>query len=224
MNIKYSKKKEELRKDPVMDSIEKARVFMVNHGNKLIIGLIVVVLALAGLQIFSYLQKKKMIEVQEDFGRGMLLFSKQDEANAIEAFNGVVEEHGNTAHAAYSAYMIGHMHLFKENYQEATEYFNKALQNKQNKSFVKGEALVGLATCAEAKGELQESLDFFEKALSEKTIEYRYPAIHWKMALLYKKLGNKEKVEYYCNELISDTLALDYRKKAEGLLATSELL
>jgi hypothetical protein len=44
------------------------------------------------------------------------------------------------------------------------------------------------------------------------------------MALLYKKLGSNDKVEFYCNELISDTLALDYRKKAESLLAVTQLL
>ena len=129
MNIKYSKKKEELRRDPVLETIEKARRFIISQSNKLTTGLVVIVLLLAGFQISSYLQRKKLAEVQDDFGRAMLLYSAQDETNAIDAFTRVVEDYGNTPHAAYSAYMVGHMYLYQAKYDNAIDYFQRFVEN-----------------------------------------------------------------------------------------------
>ncbi len=220
MNIKYSKKKEELRKDPVLESIEKSRIFIKEKGNRIITSIVIIVIIFIGFQIVTYVKETSLSKAQDDFGRAMIVYTEGDVTKAIEAFNLVIENHKKTPHAAYSAYMIGYISLLKENYDGAIDYFEKVLSNKKDIGFIQGQSLEGLATCYEAKGDLNKSLHYFEKAINNKTVAYRYPTIKWKMALINKKLGNDDKVFHYCNEIISDTLAMDLKKKAENLLAT----
>ena len=220
MNIKYSKKKEELRKDPVLESLEKARVFIKENGNRIVTAIVIAVLIFAGFQIFTYVRKMSIAKAQDSFGRGMILYANGEMDKAVEAFNLVLENHGRTSHAAYGAYMIGYIYLLQENYDNAISYFEKTLANKKNIGFIRGQSLESLATCYEAKGDLNKALDYFEKAMEDKTVAYRYPAIKWKMVLINKKLGNNDIVARYCNDLISDTLAVNFKRKAENLLAT----
>ena len=220
MNIKYSKKKEELRKDPVLESIEKARVFIKENGNRIVTGIVIVVLLFVGFQIFTYVKSTSEAKAQDSFGRAMILYSDGEMDKAVEAFNLVLENHGNSSHAAYSAFMIGHIFLLQENYDNAINYFEKALSNKKNIGFIRGQSLESLATCYEVKGDLNTALEYFERAMEDNTVAYRYPAIKWKMVLINKKLGNNDKVVTYCSDLISDTLAVNFKRKAENLLAT----
>lgn len=219
MNIKYSKKKEELRKDPVLESIVKSKDFITENSNTLVTGFVVLVLIFGGFKIFSYVQKTNLLKAQNDFGKAMLLYTGQEYTKAMDAFKQVVEDHQNTSQATYSAFMAGHIYFAEGKYDEAIQYFEEASANKKNIGFICGESLEALGNSYESKGELEKSLEYFEKALNDKTIGYRIPAIRWKMALINKKLGNNDKTELFCKELVSDTLALEYRKKAENLLA-----
>ncbi len=220
MNIKYSKKKEELRKDPVMESLVKAKDYITENSDKLITVLVIIILLFGGFQIFSYVRKSSRLKAQNDFGRAMLLYTDQELSRAQEAFEEVIENHRNTSQAAYSSFMIGHIYFAGEKYDDAIEYFEKVYANKKCTGFIRGESFEALAMCYEAQGDLERALEYFEKALNDETIVYRYPAVRWKMALINKKLGNSDKVVFLCNELVSDTLALDYKKIAENLLAT----
>ncbi len=223
MNIKYSKKKEELRKDPVLEFIEKAQVFVTKHSNIIISGFAAILLLFAGFHIYSRVIKSKKLKAQEDFGRATLLYASNETAKAIDGFTRVIENHKNSSHAAYSAYIIGHMYLAQEKYDGAIYWFEKVASHRKKIGFIRGESLEALATCYEAKGDYKQALQYFDKAIHNKQLVYRYPAIRWKMALLNKKIGDMDKVEYYCNELISDTLALKYKMDAENLLAVLHL-
>ncbi len=219
MNIKYNKKKEELRHDPVLESIAKTQQALKANSNRIISALIVIILILAGFQVMNYLGRKKLEGAQEGFGRGMLHLAAAEEDNALEAFSSVTDEFSNTAHGAYSAYLVGQIHLANGRYDEALASFESTVNNKNGKGFIQGEALIALATCYEAMGNDDLAMDYFNRALKDVSVRYRHPSVRWKMALLNKKNGNTEKAKTFCNELVSDTLSQDYGKKAEGLLA-----
>ncbi|MFH1126936.1 MAG: tetratricopeptide repeat protein [archaeon] len=219
MNIKYNKKKEELRRDPVMEFLEKTKEFIIAYSNTILTILVVGALVFAGFQVFSYLKRNTLAKSQNDFGRAMIAYSENNTQEAMQAFEQVIENHKNTVHAAYSAFMLAQIYRVAEKYTDAIAMFNKAYANNKNSGFVKGESLEGLALCYEATGETEKALEYFEKALHDKSISYRYPAIRWKMALINKQLGNMEKATTFCNAIVSDTLAAEYKKKAENLLA-----
>lgn len=219
MDIKYSKKKEELRKDPLIESLTVTKQYIKEHGNRIVTGIVVIALCVAGYFVYTYMKRATMTKAQEDFGKAMMLYKANDILKSIEAFDQVIENDGGSPHAAYSAYMVGQIYMIEGKYDDAIKYLEKALSNKKSMEFIPGQSLESLGICYEAKGDNEKALDCFEKALKDKAVIHRFPAIRWKMALINKKLGNTDKVLYYCKELASDTLAAEYKKKAENLVA-----
>jgi len=83
--------------------------------------------------------------------------------------------------------------------------------------FVKGQALEGLATAFEEKGDTSAAIRYLERALRNKDAAHRHSAVRWKLALLNK--NNAAAASHYCRELLADSLASLYHPKAENLMA-----
>ncbi len=130
MNIKYNKKKEEMRKDPVMEFIDSSVNFGQKNSNAIISALVILVLIVVGVQIFSFTQKSTLAKAQDSFGKAMILYNENSESDAIDMFKFVVENYKSTPLAIYSAYMLGHINLAKEEYTEAITWFE--LAGKEN--------------------------------------------------------------------------------------------
>lgn len=224
MNIKHNKKKEELRKDPVMDAVAEAHNFFKHHSKHLLTFLIVIAVVSAAVLIFNNIKERKIQQAKRDFSKALILRDDQKDKEALEAFLHVFDTYKGTPQAVYSAFIIGHHYRDQEKYDEAISWFQQASKGNKDAGFISGESLEALAVCYEAKGDITKAQEYFELALKDESIPHRHAAIRWKMALINKKQGNTEKVKYYCGTLISDSTAVEYKQKAENLLAVADLL
>ncbi len=229
MEIKYSKKKQEMRKDPVLEFIMQAKDFVVSQSN-LIMGMTVgIVLVLGGFMIYNSVKNSGTQKAQEAFGKGLIAYesglsnavgSGENLYKAVEAFKAVADNYKSSPQAIYSAYILGHVFLRQQRFDEAITWFNAALSQNPHSGFVGASALEGLALCYEAKGNLEDALHYLAKALDDQRIKYRAPALEWRMALLNKELRKYEDAKGLCRKLLSDTVsaAAGYKQKAENLL------
>lgn len=222
MNIQYNKHKQELREDPVLDGLLKAKDFVKKNSNVLIGALIVIVFLVAGWVTFSYFQKNSSQKAKEAFGAAMIYYNENQIDKAIENFRITAENHRHTPQAVQSAYMIGTILYNQGKYDEASTWFESASSGNASSEFVNGQALEGLAACYEAKGDAKASLKYLEKALNDKRNQFRHPAILWKMALL-NRTSDAAITRKICNQIMADTLANEYRQKAENLIAEMDV-
>ena len=226
MDIKYSKKKQEMRKDPVMDFIMQAKDFVVGQSNLLMGVAVGIVLVLGGITIYNSMQKSGNVKAQEAFGKALIAYESgvgaqgENLFKSVEAFKSVVDNSKGTPQAVYSAYILGHIFLRQQRYDEAITWFNAALSSNPHSGFAGASALEGLSACYEAKGKMDEALDYLKKALTDDRLKYRAPAVAWKMALICKDLRKFEDAKGMCQKLLSDTVsaAAGYKQKAENLL------
>jgi tetratricopeptide (TPR) repeat protein len=229
VEIKYSKKKQEMRKDPVFDFIMTAKDAFVAKGNLIMVLTVGIVLVLGGYMIYNAVKDSGNQKAQEAFGKALLYYESGVSNNsgsenlykAVESFKAVVDNNKNSPQAIYSAYILGHIFLRQQRYDEAITWFNSALSKNTHTGFVGASALEGLAACFEAKGNVEESLNYLKKALEDQRIKYRTPAIEWKIALLSKDLRKFEDAGKMCKQILSDTTysATGYKQNAENLLA-----
>jgi len=115
--------------------------------------------------------------------------------------------------------MLGSLFLAMNRYDEAIQWFNAVPTAKKSIGFMGGEALEGLALCYESKGDNAKALEYLGQAAKNDQIKYRYPAIRWKMALLYQKLNQNDQAVKLCKEMLSDTTIGDLRQSVQNLLA-----
>jgi tetratricopeptide (TPR) repeat protein len=152
----------------------------------------------------------------------MIEYTNRNIEKAVENFRIVADNHRSTSQGIVSAHMLGSIFLTMQRYDDAIKWFEIASTAKKELGFVGGEALVGLATCYEAKGDLPRALDNLEKAIKDDRIRYRHGAIRWQTALLYSKSNNAARASELCREILSDTTATDYQPKATNLIAAME--
>jgi hypothetical protein len=220
LEIKYSKKKEELRHDPILETILGARSFVAENSNTILSAAIVVLLVVGGFAAYSYVKKAGQRRASEAFGKAMIALTGNNRDDAVVALSLVADKHRNSPQAAYAAFMLGSVYLDQGDYDEAVTWLDVAANHKKA-GFVAGEALEALATCFEAKQDLEQAVEYLQRALKTKSVAYRYPALRWKLALLSQQMGRDDEVRRYCTEILSDTLATQYRQKAENLLAAA---
>ncbi len=223
MEIKYSAKKQEMRHDPVMEGIVNARKYVTENSNTLLSVVIVILLVISGFAAYTHVKRSGEKRASEAFGKAMIAYTEQRTGDAVEGLSLVADKHRSAPQAAYAAFMLGHLYLGQGNYDEAITWFDVAAGHK-NAGFVAGEALEGLAACFEAKENYEQALDYLQKALKVKTISYRYPAIRWKSALICRSLGRNDEARRWCEDMLSDSLATQYRQKVENLLAEIKVL
>jgi tetratricopeptide (TPR) repeat protein len=225
LEIKRTKKskKEELRSDPVLEGIIKAKEAARENSSRLIVALAVLLLAIGGFAGYSYVKKQGLRKAQEAFGAAMVAYNAQDTAKAVEALTLVVDNHRGAPQGGYAAYLLGDMYMAAGKYDQAITWLDIAA-GRRNAGFVAGEAVEALAMCYEATGDLEQAVEHYRRALEDERISYRFPAIRWKLALVLFRDGQADRARPYCEQLVQDTLAGEYRQKAENLLAENQLL
>ncbi len=222
MNIKHNKHKKELREDPVMDWILNAKDNIVKF-RMVIVGFAIGLLVLFGAAVsFKQLNAKKQKNALSSFGEAMIAYQDKNYDKAIEKFSATVKGYGSTPQAVFGAYMLGSIYSEQNKYQEAIDWFKKAVTPQKTAEFVSGQALEGISACYENLGQADEAIKYLQEALNDKRIRHRHVAIKWKIALLNSE-KDAEKTKQLCKEIMADTTAGDYYQKAENLLSAFEL-
>lgn len=216
MDIKYSKQKHELRDDPIMDFLLNSKEYLTNNQKGLLIVLVVIVVGIAGLLAFNMFEKSNSKKIEDAYGIAMLNYENKNMDKAIENLKIVAEKYPTSPQGLQSAYLLGGLFYDEGKFDDSKKYFEIA--SKESKEFIGAQALEGLAACYEAKGDTKSAITYLDKALSDNRITYRHSAIRWKMALLSKNT-DKEKVRKLCNEIISDTTAIELHQGAENMIA-----
>ena len=220
MNIKYSKQKQEMRDDPVMDFFLQTKKYFSKNQNMILGGGIVLVFAIVCFMVYTQIHGSSIEKANDAIGNAWIAYDHRNIDKAIEGFRIVAENHPNTPQGIESAQMLGSISLSLGKYDDAIKWFTIATTAKNELGSVAGVSLEGLASCYEAKGDAKKAIDCLEKALREDGLKYRHPAIRWRMALLNQKINNPVRAQGLCKEILSDTTATDYRQRAENLLAS----
>jgi tetratricopeptide (TPR) repeat protein len=226
LEIKYSKKKQEMRQDPFLDFLNTAKEFIDKNSNAIMMGAIAVCVLLAGGWAYQYFKKSGEQKAQELFGKAMVAYQSGDETKAVEAFKAVIDNSKNSPHASYSAFVLGSFFLQQGKFDEAINWFKEAESKKAQTGFVGADALEGLSACYEAKGNREEALNYLQKALDDQRVRSRFPELQWKAALLCRDLGKLSDAKRFCERIIGDTVAqaATFRQKAENFMTEIKVL
>jgi len=203
--------------DPLVDGVVRFRAFISKNGGTVAAFLVAVLVAAGGVLVYNLLRESQIRKAQELFGVGILDYNADRFDTALESFTQAAGKYKGTPQGTMSAFMAGSIYLQQNNVDQAVTWFETAVGGAES-GFVKGQALEGLAAAYEEKGDNAAAIRSLEKALRDKSAAHRRSAIRWKLALLNK--DNAAAASRYCKELIADTLAAQYRQKAENLLAS----
>ncbi|MBD3421222.1 MAG: tetratricopeptide repeat protein [Chitinivibrionales bacterium] len=218
VNIQQNKKKQEIKRDPLVEFLLKARNWLKANNSAALGAVSVIVLLFVGYTFYNSVKRNQLRKAQETFGRAMIAYSNGSIDEAVETFALVTDNHGNSPQAAYSAFLLGNIYLKQGRADQALSWFETARGKASASHFVSASALEAIATCYERTGEYEKALTYFKQALENDQLAFRAPAIRWKMALINKQLSNADIAREYCEEIVADTSAATYQQKARNML------
>lgn len=219
MNIEYSKKKQELRQDPILDSMVEAKEFVKKNARQITIALVSVVVVVAGVLAFTQVRAAAAAKADEAFGKALATYQGGDLQKAVTELGDVANEFKGTPQASYAAYVLGTALVGEERFDEAIEWFTVASKGGTSSGFVPAAAVEGLSIAHEGKGDVAKAIELGRKALADSRLAYRHSQIRWRLALLSRQQNDGGSARKLCSEIVSDTSATLYHQRAKNLLA-----
>lgn len=221
MNIKYNKKQQELRDDPVLDSLLKTKEF-VNKNSNTVTGIVIAIVVILGIGLsIIHFKNVRGKNAREEFGKAMAAYSEQNMESAVNQFKMVAENFRGSVSGTMGAYMLASILYSQGRFDEAITWYETVLKGA-NIGFMSAQVNEGLATCYEAKSDNATAIKYLEKALQDNGDSFRHNAIRWKLAILAKESDPAKSIKL-CNDIIAaDTVAQNYRQEAKFLKAALE--
>ena len=221
VNINRKRMKEDLKRDPLVDFLVRARAAIVSNNKTVTVALVLLVFMVIVALTYNSMRRSSLRSAQDAFGHAMIAYTARDRGRAMELFATVHGNHGGTVHGAYSAYMLGTMLLEEGDVDDAIVWLERAAAARTiRRGFVGVAALEALATAYEHRGDYPRAIELFERVLREDRASYRRAPVRLKIALLGEKTGDSGLVARHGNELLADTSATQHHQKARNLLAS----
>lgn len=213
--------------------------FFVQHGTKVLVGLVVLLVVVAGIVQFRDSRKAAAIEQTELLGKGYTYLYVNDKDNALAEFEARIQA-GDVKglSLAKAALFAGNIKYEKADYDGAIALFQKSIDNAGDVALVRSAAIHGLAAAKMEKGDLSAAAKLLEDFVSEfgkrtGDKEDRFqkeepldetplvPDAMWKLVLLHNELGSKNKAKNVAERIIEvygDNT--QYADKAKKFLAS----
>jgi TolA-binding protein len=153
---------------------DKFTVFMLSARNRvleywqyLVIGLVAVVLIIAGVVYYFSSAGSKRQEAVDRFARALQDYRSGSGQVAIMGFNQVVEEYGSQPVAEEALFLLGKINYESRNYPEAMRYFEMYVSKYKENKLNRAAAVAGIASCLESQGQFAQAAEKFVAAYEE---------------------------------------------------------
>jgi tetratricopeptide (TPR) repeat protein len=141
--------KHDLKEDNFVTTVLKAREYIYAHQNAFFVGLIAVIVIIAGALWMSGSREKTREEAAVQFAEALSSFRSGDIKTAEEMFKIIDERFGGMEEGAYASYLAGQCALEDGRNTHAIEYFQSYLDRSAKYPFFHDAALDGVATAWE---------------------------------------------------------------------------
>jgi len=189
----------------------KAILFATNNKKQIafaLVGLLIVVLALAGFRYFSILSDRKAYAVFEQGLRPYLdQISKGElpafEETAGEKFEEVLKDHPSTSGGRLSLLLYADINYHKGAYDKAIELYQRVVKAFEEEAIIRILAWNGLAYAFEGKKDYKTAAQFFEKIIEAKGAFMKADA-YFNMGRMHEALEHREKALAAYEKVVQD--------------------
>ncbi len=163
--LKPSRKilRKEIKKDPLLDSLERIENGFEKNRRTIINVLIFFVVSIVIGSIYVNNQNDIELESSSAFGTALVAYSNSDYDNAKFQFESITSNYDGTESEIFSNYYLGRIAYNLGNFDEAKFLLNDFLDNTKTSTFVCG-AIKQLVDISSTENDFSKSLDIIAKA------------------------------------------------------------
>jgi predicted negative regulator of RcsB-dependent stress response len=206
--------REKMSHDPLVDSINWVRNTWINHGNKILFGLIAFFVVLFGVRFYQN-QKQSRLEnasmmfdvAYEEYTQSLNMEGEErleQEKNALSSVDSLVVSFPGSPRAVHGLLLKGEILYRQGNYEEALEAYGSAAAGAEQEDSVVL-ARIGVAQCRASLEDAAGGIEVLESIITEYPETDFSDQIHLQIARLYEAEGNGEKALAHYEALHEDS-------------------
>ncbi|MDZ7371878.1 MAG: tetratricopeptide repeat protein [candidate division KSB1 bacterium] len=212
-------RKKDLKEDKLVTFYFKSRAWIDDHLKEITIGLLAVVVIIAGIGIYTYLHGKAEKTASVEFSKAVRTFQAMDYRNAAKEFGVLTSKYGSTRSGKLARFYLAQSHYQNGEYEQAAKQFRKAAGALSGDKQLKAAALAGEAAALEQLGKYAEAAKKFQ-AVAEKYKDIpKAPSYLLRAARCWQLAGNSQKASALYQRIITDYP--DSREKEDAVLLSA---
>lgn len=190
--------KEELKKDPLRNFIEKAVPYVKSHKETVIASAAVVVIVIAIILITTNRMKKASLLADEQVGFAAMYLRAGYLDQTIQLCDQIIQTHPSGIQGGYASFYKAEAMYLKKNYDEATKSYQNALPLLRKKEDIGAMIIFGIGNSNEAAGKYQEAINSYKQLTDEYSAHYLVPEAQLGLARCYEASGDLQSaISYY---------------------------
>jgi tetratricopeptide (TPR) repeat protein len=159
--------KHELREDNFVTAVLRAREFIFRHQNAFFVGVLAVIVIIAGVMWISSSRGKSREAAATQFAEAITTFRAGDIKSAEEMFRAINERFGGLEEGSYAAYLAGKCALEDGRNTHAIELFGEYLKSSKKYPFFHDAAIEGMAVAWENEGDYTKASELYLKLVED---------------------------------------------------------
>jgi len=143
-----------------------------------------------------------------------------DTLGAITSFRTVVDQFPKTSHGAMATHMLAGIFYRKQDYTQAQQYYEHAVNRYGEYDLIKGTGLFGLGSCAIQQGNIAQAIPYFERFLKECGTHHQVPDVMLALAECLIKQNSAATAKETLEKLTESYPTSQQAIAAKSILAT----
>lgn len=177
--------KRELKQDKLVTAWFKVNDFVSHHSRDLLLGVIAVVVLVAGVLWYNSYQKSQENVASVLLAHGKNSYEKQQVQAAIDTLLKLVNNYSGTPSAAVGTVYLANAFFQKKAYADAEKYYRQYLDDYGDDPILRIAAATGIAATYDERGDFAKAGELYEKAAKENRDSFRAPELYLQAARCY---------------------------------------
>jgi predicted negative regulator of RcsB-dependent stress response len=208
---KHRLTKKELKEDAFVNFFINSWEYIKTHQNHFFIGLIAIIVIIAGFMWYSNSQQASKLESSMRFAEAISFYNSGDMASSQEIFNILKSRYGSTMEGVFARYFLGKCAMAQGNNMDAITHFNDYLARSGGYPFYEESAREAIAVCLINERDFERAAETYI-GLADETYEDMREKYIRKAAETYELGNRKQKALELYRELLDLTEGLAKRE------------
>jgi len=210
--------KKEIKKDPVLEAIAKAEVFLRSKGKYVtyaLIGIFIVIMV-----IFLVIRSKHQAnyEAKGELGLAELSIVREDYDDAIVKLNKLIDNYDGTKAGGIATLLLAQCYFYKSDFDNAYLFYKKFIDKYKFDRFLTACAYNGMGIVEESRGNYELAASYYKKATDISPYEFQRHEYLLNYADILIKLKQYDEAEKILSKLLEENLEKNNKDRAEVLL------
>jgi tetratricopeptide (TPR) repeat protein len=194
----------EMKEDAFVTFAFRALDYVKLHRSKFILGGVALVAAIAITSYVSSSRRGAEEAASRQFLAGVLQQRRANYSGAIAAYEDVVSRHSGTSSGKLALLYLGHARYELEQYEQATEAYERYLDQEKGDKLTRAHATRGIAACLENTGKYTEAAQRYLEVARNLDPEGEVPEDLMLAARCFRLAGTPERAVELLQEIVDE--------------------